>query len=273
MNKKEQEIVFLISETTQPESRNIRMSSDKRTIIFDAKLTNSAKVTDNGNVFDKTMVMESIADEFVQSRLRAKGLYGEMDHPTRDNPERYVQVYNKFRSHRWNKFWWEGEQLWGECETAISQYGRELCEMISQGTIPAFSLRAAGKIVGPTRKMRLITYDLVFKPSDNDAWADMSTRKEAMYAESDREWAENLLAGQESTKAFLQGCKYDKIKGRFVEVDASLELIGESVCGFKPKEVFYDNNNKVLGFTSDNMRTAQKVSSALANELDSFFRG
>ncbi|MGL6131600.1 MAG: hypothetical protein ACRCZ9_08320 [Fusobacteriaceae bacterium] len=272
MDNNNKEIVYLISEAIVPNASNMRLTPGKKTVIFDTRLTNSSVMTANGNKYDKQMMEEAIADDFVQSRLKSNGMYGEMDHPTRDNPERYVQVYNKFRSHRFNRFWWEGDQLWGECETAISQYGRDMADMLSQGTIPAFSLRAAGSIKGPSRHLKLITYDLVFIPSDATAWGDMNTRKEAMYAESKSEWIQNMEAGDAAKKAFLTGCSYNRIEGRFEEVNDAVGLIGEAICGFKPTEVIYDKNDKVLGLCSESIMTKHNVSKSLAKELDDFFR-
>lgn len=194
--------VFLLSETTVPTmeinavpSEGINKLTGKKVITakYIIPMTNCCATTANGNMFERDEMEPSIMKPNVQDRLNNKCFTGEFQHPTRDNPERYIQVYDKEVSHRYNKIYFEkingDDVLMGECETAPYAHGPDLRDKIAWGAIPACSYRGSGELYttpdGKQKKdLYSVTWDNVFLPAEKLAWAQQGTFNIATYGES-----------------------------------------------------------------------------------------
>jgi hypothetical protein len=262
------EMGVLISEGMSFDPSNGTFLNNGQVYQFETPLNHTSKKTRNGNVFDREYLESGINDPHFQKRLNNRALYGEYDHPLRKNPERYLQVWNKNRSHLITDVWFEGEFLMGRIETAKSKYGRDLARMIEQRTLPAFSLRAVGKIKKfpngqKQRKLRIVTWDCVYDASAEDSWAQTNSFKVVDPLNPNDE-------GNEVAKKLFRECSVDKIDGVFKEVNGHLDLIAESFNGFKPDKVLYTPGDEVIGYYSESVSMQAKVSKKLSNELDSF---
>ena len=193
--------VFLLSETTVPNieinaipSESVNKFGEKiATAKYIIPMTNCNATTANGNMFERDEMEPSIMKPNVQDRLKGNCFTGEFQHPTRDNPERYIQVYDEKVSHRYNKLWFEkingDDVLVGECETAPYAFGPDLRNKIAWGAIPACSYRGSGELYttpeGKQKKdLYSVTWDNVFLPAEKLAWAQQGSFSIATYGES-----------------------------------------------------------------------------------------
>lgn len=281
---------FFISETTLPDM----VENKKEDYVVDGGvkipiikwtqvLSNTVQETENGNIFTKQELEAALKKPVVIDRLNGNAFYGEFQHPTRDNPERYMMVYDEKVSHRINRFHFEemnGQPcLVGDLETATYAYGPDLRRKIVGGARPAMSLRAAGTVeVQPDgssmKDLRLIAYDNVFCASDRNAWATSNFEKSA-YSESMGINLDELEANRRAIAAF-RTANVKNINGIFRPVDNTLNLIAESFNGLKPKEVIYKSqgDKAIIGFISESMQAVTTTNNKkLIKSMDEFFRG
>lgn len=286
-------MLVLISEVIKPtmESINLFKESLKTEYVTDGDgtkhpifkwkqiLSNGSRKTGNGNLFPRMDIEPSINDGYVQNRVMRNAFFNEMEHPTRDNPERYMQVYDSKVSDRINKFWYEtvnGEDLlFGDCETAIYSYGPELRKKILSGAVPAKSLRAAGEVytdnMGRERKrLNIVAYDNVFMPADASAWGDMSTMQKSAYAESLGNYANRLDTGEIHRGIYLKG--FDAVVGHVEEIATDKQLIAESL-GFNIDKVMIDpiNKNKLV-YIGESIKVITTVDEKVKRAIDDFMK-
>lgn len=194
--------IFLLSETTVPDmeikaipSEGINKITGEKVVTakYIIPMTNCCATTANGNMFERDEMEPSIAKSNVQDRLKNNCFTGEFQHPTRDNPERYIQVYDEKVSHRFNRIWFEkingDDVLMGEAETAPYAFGPDLRNKIAWGAIPACSYRGSGELYttpdGRQKKdLYSVTWDNVFLPAEKLAWAQQGSFQMATYGES-----------------------------------------------------------------------------------------
>ncbi|MGL5316753.1 MAG: hypothetical protein ACRC92_26085 [Peptostreptococcaceae bacterium] len=271
------EASILLSEAVDTRIDNLRQTGEN-TFTWTTPLNNCAKPTQNGNLYDEELMTAAIADRFVQDRLKRNSLYGEMDHPTRDNPERFMQVYNKFRSHRFNNIYMQNGVVMGECETALSIYGRDLADYIRQGSIPAMSLRATGQIrkdKGVSRWMRLYCWDNVYTPSDLMAWGDKDSMGGKAYAECYQGRNKNKRKKRDgdliAEKMFFEA-DFSSVDGLFIPVDDARTMISESIqAEFNPSKIAYRPDTGVVALITETISAEIKVKMETKSALDNFF--
>lgn len=262
------EMGVLISESMSFNPSNGTLLQDGQVYQFESPLNHISKKTRNGNIFDRPYLESGINDPHFQKRLNNRALYGEYDHPLRENVERYLQVWKKYKSHLITDVWFEGPLLMGKIETSKSKYGYELAREIEQGSVPPFSLRAVGKIKKfpngeKQRKLRIVTWDSVYDASAEDSWANTKSFKIINPLNPKDE-------GNEVAKELFRECSIDNINGVFKEVDKHIDLIAESFDGFKPDKVLYTPGNNIIGYYSETATMQAKVSKKLSHELDEF---
>ncbi|MGL5312448.1 MAG: hypothetical protein ACRC92_04270 [Peptostreptococcaceae bacterium] len=272
------EASILLSEAVETRIDNLRQTGDN-TYTWTTPLNNCSKPTQNGNLYDRELMMAAIGDRFVQDRLKRNSLYGEMDHPTRDNPERFMQVYLKLRSHRFNNIYMDGDVVMGDCETAMSHFGRDLADYIRQGSVPAMSLRATGQIrkdKGVSRWMRLYCWDNVYTPSDLMAWGDRDTLGGKSYAECYQGRVKNTRKRREgdrvAEKMFFEA-DFSDVDGLFIPVDDARTMISESIqAEFNPSKIAYRPDTGVVALITETMSAEIKIKKDVKCALDDFFK-
>lgn len=289
MKKNNSAFTFLISETTLPTE-----ITDKREdyvvdggvkipiIRWKQVLSNTAKETENGNLFTQPELQEASMKPIVTDRLNGNAFFSEFQHPTRSDPERYMMVYDEKVSHRINKFYFENVNgdicFCGDLETATYAYGPDLRKKIISGAIPAMSLRAAGTVEmqadGSSKKdLRLIAYDNVFCASDRHAWGKDTSFEKSYYSEAIN--IDDINANRSAIAAY-RSANVESIKGIFRPLDKGLNLIAESFNGYTPKQIIYktEGNKGIIGFYSESMSLKTTIEDKkLINDMNAFFRG
>ena len=296
MKVKQKRLVYLVTDTIRPSVSGINLFNETLKSDYSVDpvtgekypifrwtqiVSNASQKTGNGNIFSKQDVAPAIEDMFVQERLKNKTFYNEFRHPTRDNPERYLQVYDDFVSDRINKFWWEtlngDDVLLAECETSIFSYGPELRKKIISGSVPAKSLRGAGEVYtdssGRERKnMRIVCYDNVFMPADRFAWANMNTMQKDMYAASlvSQCNKEEIDSGMANVKSLYAASVID-LGNRFEEIMVDKQLIQESL-GFEVDKAMVDVNRNVIAYYGESVTVKTELNKHLHTAVKSFLK-
>jgi hypothetical protein len=265
------ELSLLISESFELDPANLvnDLNNGVKVFSFDTPLNHTSRKTYNGNLFTRQYLETGINSDRFQRRIGNNNMVGEFQHPTRDNPERYVQVYDNFVSHRVNDVWFDGELLMGNIQTVTYSKGPHMAKKIAEGTVPAFSLRAVGKIqrdgVGNKKKyLEIITWDNVFDASERAAWADTST----MTLKSPHTNEE----GNNVAKSLFMEANVDDVVGSFKSIDKDLDMIAESLGGARPEKIMYSKENNVIGYYSENVQAYRNVKEDLSNDLNDFLR-
>ncbi len=116
--------------------------------------------------------------EKLEETVAARGLYGELDHPT----DSIIHLANT--SHVITRLWWEGNVLMGESEILPTPSGMILKKLIESGCRIGISSRGVGNgqtnnegvlVIGESYK--LITFDAVADPSTYAAFQSRVTGK------------------------------------------------------------------------------------------------
>jgi hypothetical protein len=169
---------------TTPGSRVVERKFIGNQIKWTQECITFGRQTRNGFTFNKNEFMDAIADPFVDDRIRGKRFYNEMDHPPKADYERFITVNMKEVCYRTNRFFFEGDKLYAECETIDIGNGKILRAMIEQDAEIAVSFRGFG-IPKPEggEKIKLVAFDAVFQPSDATALSKEESFKNKMYSE------------------------------------------------------------------------------------------
>lgn len=269
LKEKNIEYGVFISESTQGHQEVHDIRKKGQVYSYVTPLNHTTRETYNGNLFTKDFLETGRNTERFQRRINNKALYGEFQHPTRDNPERYTQVYDKEVSHRILDTWYEGDLLMGSIETATYSRGPDLAKKIESGSIPAKSLRAVGKVKktpnGKERKLTIITWDNVFDASERAAWANTNSFK----VKHPRDRGDGNDVAKE---LFIESKSIDEVGGIFHEIDKDVQFIGESLNGFQPDKIIKTPDNDIVGYYSESVTVQRKIKNKLSRELDEFMR-
>ena len=181
---KEEFVGYLISESTIDSSR-VKISNikdNKKWISFDTILQEADTVNRNRHLYEKVAINSAIKEEHFIERMKTGNLYGEAGHPLEPTRARQLYLDQTRISHRINNVWWEdGINLCGNVDTAFTDVGCNMANLIRQGSIPAFSMRGIGPVAikenGYLRikpPLTIFTYDWILYPSHRTAYMTSS---------------------------------------------------------------------------------------------------
>lgn len=294
----EKRMIYLISETIKPTIDSVKLfkesmrheyvtdplTGEKYPVIkWTQALSNGSKKTGNNNLFMKMDVEPAILDPYVQNRVKKGAFTNEYNHPLRDNPERYVQVWDRYTSDKITRFWYEGmsgdDILFGECETLINDYGPQLRKKIIGGAVPAKSLRASGEVYRDSsgrerKKLNIMAYDNVFMPADPYAWGDMNSSEQASYCESMSRHIEKIEANsgiQHSKKLFLEG-NIAIMSNKFEELEMDRSFIAESIGVNVDRAIIDPHNKNTIAYYGESVTVVTTVEEKLRDGLLDFLR-
>jgi hypothetical protein len=153
---------------------------EKGVIKFRGKLQEAEVVNKNKRMYPYTILDENV--QRLQDIVKAKGLLGELDHPTDSI------IHFKDASHVITKLWWSGNVLMGEGEILRTAMGRQLRALLEDGIRIGMSSRGVGNgkvnengvlVIG--EGYRLITFDAVADPSCPGTWQERVVGKRESY--------------------------------------------------------------------------------------------
>lgn len=181
---KENSNLFMLQEKTGisdieilSESSATKGASREGAVKFRATLQTMNSINSNGRNY-LSEAMKPAVYNFNQSLNKKRYKFGELDHPVTDDPIVFTSVLLKNASHRILNLYTEGEFIKGDIITLHTTHGQNLYNLIEKDNLDiGFSVRALGRthkdgngrtIVGSN--VRIITYDAVSSPSDNNAY-------------------------------------------------------------------------------------------------------
>jgi hypothetical protein len=133
-------------------------------VKFRGKFQEANAVNKNKRMYTYEVLASNV--DKLDETIKARGLYGELDHPT----DSIIHLANA--SHIVTKLWWDGNVLMGEGEILPTPSGMILKKFIESGCRVGISSRGVGNgqtnnegvlVIGESYK--LITFDCVADPS------------------------------------------------------------------------------------------------------------
>lgn len=181
--KKEEIAAYLIMESvTEPVAvKNVEVF-DKNSIFylrFDANLQDFNVKNRNTRIYKGDVMVPSLNSEHIIELERNKSWFGEAGHPVTDDIKRILTIDPKMISHRIVSHDVNTSRCTGTIETACTDYGKQMANLILQHMEPAFSLRALASVTKANdgtqvikTKAHVVTYDWVILPSHRVAYRD-----------------------------------------------------------------------------------------------------
>lgn len=151
-------------------------SSNNGRLTFRGKFQEANAVNKNKRMYPFDILSNNV--DKLQEVVAARGLTGELDHPTDSI------IHFKDASHLITKLWWEGNTLMGEGMVLNTPSGKVLAELMKDGVRIGISSRGVGNgsvnnegvlVIGESYK--LITFDAVADPSTFSAFQERVVKK------------------------------------------------------------------------------------------------
>lgn len=176
MNKNNDVVAYIISESENVSRHKILNTNDCDTAIVEVELQDSSEFNRNGRNYSYEVLDEGLNKPNIKELISRKSWVGEAGHPMEATLKRQLTIDHGRISHRILKWWWDGPKVMGIVETLPTKYGKEMRDVIRCQLETAYSLRA----VGPVKKtgrgdivqkpMTINTYDWVFIPSHRNSY-------------------------------------------------------------------------------------------------------
>lgn len=147
--------------------------------VFRTALQEANTINQNKRIYQFEAINNALKEE--STKINNGCFLGEADHPSSSDPQRFQTVSVKDSCFRILKTEWEGNKLYGICETLCNSLGKDMRALIVEnGMKLGFSLRAMGKtqrnpmtgITEVQHPMKMFCYDWVSNPSHSNAVMD-----------------------------------------------------------------------------------------------------
>lgn len=147
-------------------------------VHFTARLQEADVKNRNGRLYPKIAIENGLRSPIVQEMISRKSWMGECGHPVSTDLARQTNVDMRNAAFRINEYYWEGNSLYGKCETLDTSVGRDMAGLIKQGCQLAFSMRGQGAVTKDSYRdamvvsenLVIITFDWVWLPSHQNAY-------------------------------------------------------------------------------------------------------
>lgn len=150
-------------------------------VRFDTNLQDFNVKNRNNRIYLGNVMVPSLNAEHIFELERKNSWFGEAGHPVTDDIKRILTIDPKMISHRIVSHDVNTSRCNGVVETACTDYGKQMANLILQHMEPAFSLRALASVVKKPdntqviqTKAHVVTYDWVILPSHKSAYRDES---------------------------------------------------------------------------------------------------
>ena len=161
------------------------VTSDIRDVTSNGSIVNFTTVLQeadvknrNGRIYPKVAICNGLKNPIIVEKEKSGTLFGECGHPYSTDIARQSNVDMRNAAFRILDFFWEGNLLYGHCQTLDTALGRDMAGLIKQGCKLSFSMRGQGNVVkDPYRdalvvseNLVIITFDWVWLPSHQTAY-------------------------------------------------------------------------------------------------------
>lgn len=168
-------IGYMICETvSQPQEMTIIADRNGR-VTIEAIMQDLEVKNRNGRWYGKNDFAPQMTCERTTELLKSKNLFGEAGHPNTTDLARQSNIDINNIAHCMKKLWLEGNIVKAHTQGTPNAQGKLFNDLILEGTIPSFSLRALGSVNNTSRgaevkNIKFITYDWVIYPSHKKAY-------------------------------------------------------------------------------------------------------
>jgi len=182
MNREEIAAYLIMESVSEPmQVKNVQVH-DKDSLFyvrFDTNLQDFNVKNRNNRIYFGDVMVPSLNAEHIIELEQNKSWFGEAGHPVTDDIKRILTIDPKMISHRIVSHDVNTSRCTGTVETACTDYGKQMANLILQHMEPAFSLRALASVVKRPdntqvikTKAHVVTYDWVILPSHRVAYRD-----------------------------------------------------------------------------------------------------
>ena len=148
---------------------------------FDTNLQDFNVTNRNNRIYMGNVMVPSLNADHILELENNGSWFGEAGHPVTEDIKRILTIDPKMISHRIIAHDVNTTRCRGTVETACTEYGKQMANLILQHMEPAFSLRALASVTKTPDKKQVIktrahvvTYDWVILPSHKVAYRDKS---------------------------------------------------------------------------------------------------
>lgn len=250
------------------ESQITEFKSNGSIVKFTTVLQEADVKNRNGRIYPKPAIVNGLQSPIVQEKLRTHTLFGECGHPFSTEIARQTNVDMRNAAFRIDEFYWEGNKLYGRCQTLDTALGRDMAGLIKQGCQLSFSMRGQGNVTkDPYRdalvvseNLVIITFDWVWLPSHQTAYMT-SVSEETQYSMLNYgAYADKQMALTESLNLYENGsliditAKENNEKG-FIDYCASHStgyMALSEMYHYNPNDTIKEINNSYVILENDN---------------------
>lgn len=232
----------------------------------------------NGRWYGTNDFKGQLTCERTTELIKTKNFFGEAGHPMTTELTRQQNIDLNNIAHSISKIWLEGNIVKGHTRGTPNAQGRLFSQLILEGTIPSFSLRALGTVENTKRgaevkNIKLITYDWVVFPSHKKAYMqkilgesayDDNLTESLRYMDAS---IDNKLIMNESESGIITPITNDSVINYVKTESANINVVKESLDFMYENISIIDNGSRVL--MSDNIGNSFVINleSYITNEI------
>lgn len=224
----------------------------------------------NGRYYSKEELFPQLTCPRTLELLKAGYLRAEMGHPLSKDLQRQSTIDDTKTCARFLKLWTVGNDVWATFTATNNKYGEAFNADLSEGCLPAWSLRALGSISQTRRgaevnNLRLITWDQVIYPSHPGAYTQRILSESAILNEATSITLDdkNDIVGE----SLIIPITNDKIINFLKEESSNLKFVRECF-DFVYNDIHVNEaGTKVMLTTKDGDTICVNMESYIHNEL------
>lgn len=198
-------------------------------------------------------------------------------HPLSPSVKRQLRIEHNNISHIVQKVWFEGNLLYGEVETALTEQGKNMQGLIRQGMQVAFSLRGFGKVTEQKNNilyvrdpLNILSYDWVIHPSHEKAYMTKILREDRDIDDDDEENEDDERVYDES--AYFQPISNTELSNYLNESSENLKNFKKQLNFTNPKLIGKEKDDNLVYFEESNRIVACYLDEYNMNEIDNYLK-
>lgn len=271
-------IGYMINEAIETPSEMSVVSDNNGRLTIETILQDLEVKNRNGRWYGLSDFKPQITCERTTELIKTKNLFGEAGHPMTTELSRQQNIDLNNIAHNITKLWLEGNLVKAHTHGTPNAQGKLFNDLILEGTIPSFSLRALGTVENTRRgaevkNIKLITYDWVVFPSHKKAYMqkilgesyeDDTLNESLKYMDAS---IDNKLIMNESESGILVPITNESVIDYVKTESANINVVKESLDFLYENISIIDNGQRVLMSDNNGNSFVINLESYITNEI------
>lgn len=273
-------IGFLINEAIETPSEMTVVSDKNGRVTIETILQDLEVKNRNGRWYGINDFKGQLTCERTEELIRSKNFFGEAGHPMTTELSRQQNIDLNNIAHNISKIWLEGNIVKAHTKGTPNAQGKLFNDLILEGTIPSFSLRALGTVENTRRgaevkNIKLITYDWVVYPSHKKAYMQKILGESYMYEDDTLDESlkymdasiDNKLLVNESDSGIFVPITNQSVIDYVKTESANINVIKESLDFLYENISIVDNGQRVLMSDNSGNTLVINLENYITNEI------